>query len=317
MLAIAARLARPREVARTGDDSPAAGVWRYVWRMTGRSQLLACALAIVATALSLAPVELQRRMFDDALSSQDFEMLLALAAIYLASVLALQAVKFVIGLLTGWMSESAVVYTRAHLWTFKARRRDPGVSSILLTETDALGGFTGAAPSQFVANLSLLIGALAYMFWVEPLVAAAGLAMVAPQAVLAPIIQKRLNRYVSTRVRLLRRYAASLERDPAPEAGETAARLRSLHRARMAFLWWKFLMKAALNVLNAAAPLAVIVAGGWLAIAGDSSIGVIVAFVAGFARIGDPIRQLIGFYRETQEARVRHDLIADWMRQSS
>jgi ABC-type bacteriocin/lantibiotic exporter with double-glycine peptidase domain len=73
------------------------------------------------------------------------------------------------------------------------------------------------------------------------------------------------------------------------------------------------MMKALLNLLNGLAPLGVIVAGGWLAVSGETTVGVIIAFVGGFSRLGGPIRQLIVFYREAAEASVRHQMIARWM----
>lgn len=309
-----ATLSRPRRIATTGDDTPARTIWGYVQRMTGRSQALACVLAVIATALSLAPIELQRRLFDDALSQGDLDLLAWLGLAYLAVICLHQVVKFALGMVAGWMSESAVVYTRAHLWRLSDDAAQGDKNSILLTEADALGAFAGGAPSQFVANLTMLVGALAYMFWVEPVVAMAGLALVAPQAILAPYLQKRLNRLVDVRLRLIRRYAGAIDREPSPSDEEMAAKLKVLHRARMAFLFWKFALKSTLNLLNAAAPLGVIVIGGWQVIENETTVGVVVAFVGGFARLGDPVRKLIGFYRESQEASVRHELIASWMK---
>ena len=305
---------RPRRIERTGDDSPASSLWGFVWRMTGRAQLGVIALAIVATLVSLAPIELQRRMVDDALPAGDETLLLWLGGVYLASILLLQALKFVIGNVTGWLAESTSAYVRAHLWRLRGGDSAKDISSVLLTEVDALSGFAGLAPSQFCANVAMLVGALSYMFWVEPMVALAGLCLIAPQAALTPAIQRKLNAYVSTRVRLLRRFSASLEKGPGLKGDEMSSRLGNLFKARMALLWWKFLMKAALNTLNAAAPLAVILVGGWMAIDGDTTVGVIIAFVTGFSRLGDPIRQLIAFYREAAEATVRHNLLADWMK---
>lgn len=282
--------------------------------MTGLAQIGVTCLAVIATIISLAPIELQRRMIDDALPAKDGELLLLLGGIYLASILILQILKFFIGMVTGWLAESACAYVRAHLWELRSGDGSKDVSSVLLTEVDALSGFAGNAPSQFVANVTMLLGALGYMFWVEPLVALAGLCLVAPQAAIAPLVQRRLNIYVSTRLRLLRRFSAALEKGAGLKNDEMQSRLRNLFKARMAFLWWKFLMKAALNTLNAAAPLGVILVGGWMAIQGDTTVGVIVAFVGGFSRLGDPIRQLIAFYREAAEASVRHDLLATWMK---
>jgi hypothetical protein len=46
---------------------------------------------------------------------------------------------------------------------------------------------------------------------------------------------------------------------------------------------------------------------------GQTSIGVVVAFISGFDRLADPLRQLIAFYRLATQSRVRHDAIASWM----
>lgn len=281
--------------------------------MTGSAQIGVMLIAVLATIVALAPIELQRRMIDDAMPASDVALLATLGAVYLASILLLQGLKFISGVVTGWLAESTSAYVRAHLWRLRGADRSKDISSVLLTEVDALSGFAGLSPSQFVANITMLIGALGYMFWVEPWVALAGLSMVAPQAALTPVIQRRLNIYVSTRLRLLRRFSAALDKGADLTEPEMKSRLRNLFKARMAFLWWKFLMKSALNTLNSAAPLGVIMVGGWMAIQGDTTVGVIVAFVGGFSRLGDPIRQLIAFYREAAEASVRHELLANWM----
>jgi hypothetical protein len=39
----------------------------------------------------------------------------------------------------------------------------------------------------------------------------------------------------------------------------------------------------------------------------------VVAFISGFDRLADPLRQLITFYRLATQSRVRHDAIASWM----
>jgi len=41
-------LFRPRRIPSPGDDTPAASLFGYVWRMSGRHQLWICLLAVVA-----------------------------------------------------------------------------------------------------------------------------------------------------------------------------------------------------------------------------------------------------------------------------
>ncbi|WP_340107680.1 ABC transporter ATP-binding protein [Pikeienuella sp. HZG-20] len=311
----------PRRIERTGDDTPAAGLAGYVLRMTGGWQVAACALSLVATLLALAPIELQRRLFDDAIIAGDNTLMAALGLIYLGVIGFHQVAKFALALLQSWMSESAIYYTRRHLWKLRGdERRVNGegrdIISVLTTEVEALGGFAGAGPSQALANAAMLVGGLSYMFWVQPTVALMGLLLLAPQVVLAPLMQRRLNRLISVQVRLRRRFVSTLDDETAPGEAEVKARAERLFQLRMVFVWWKMLLKAGLNLLNGAAPIAVIVGGGAMVIAGETSVGIVVAFVGGFSRLADPVRQLISFYREAAEAGVRHQMVAKWMRVS-
>ncbi|MFN3260426.1 MAG: ABC transporter transmembrane domain-containing protein [Pikeienuella sp.] len=286
--------------------------------MTRLWQFAALGLALLATALALAPIELQRRLFDDAIAKGDARLLVLLAGVYLAVVALHQVAKFALGLVQNWLSESALRYTRDHLWGLRgaeppANGNGRDVTAILTTELPALAGFAGARPSQALADLAMLAGALVYMFVVEPRVALVGLLLLLPQVALAPVIQRRLNRLVEARLRLIRRYAAAAGAERPPEAKGMRRRVSNLYDMRLRFVFWKLVMKALLNFLNAAAPLAVIAAGGFMVISGETSLGVVVAFVGGFSRLGDPARQLIAFYREAAEANVRHRMIARWM----
>lgn len=307
----------PRRVRKTGDDRPVKSVWGYIVRMTGRAQVTALVIAILTTVLSLAPIELQRRVIDDAIADRDGQLLLQLGAIYVAVILVHQVFKLMLQMLQGWMTDSAIAYTRRHLWGLRGGRRDePGgneIVAVLTSEVEALGGFAGSGPSRAAANLSMLIGAMAYMFWVDPAVALVGLLLIAPQVVVAPVMQKRLNRLVELRLRLIRKFTASISSDDTLPEKTFALHVRRVFRNRMAFYFWKFLMKALLNLLNAAAPLGVLLVGGWMVVQGDTTLGVVVAFVGGFGRLGDPIRQLISFYREAAQASVQHKMIANWM----
>ena len=245
----------PRKVRKTGDDRPTRSVWGYIIRMTGRAQATALGLAVLTTALGLAPIELQRRGIDDAITDRDGTLLLWLGVVYIVVVLLHQVFKLLLQMLQGWMAESAISYTRKHLWGLRGdRRAEQGGSEIvavLTSEVEALGGFAGTGPSRAASNLFMLIGALGYMFWVDPTVAFVGLLLIAPQAVIAPVMQKRLNRLVELRLRLIRRFAASISQEDALADQTFALHIRRVFRNRMAFYFWKFLMKSLLNLMNA------------------------------------------------------------------
>lgn len=310
----------PREVTRSGDKSPARSVWRYVWLMTGWHQAIACALALVVAGLNLIPLELQRRIIDDAIMFGDVDLLLWLGAAYVAAFLALRVIKFVLRLYQGWMTESAVRYTRGHLigiYCERDRKKDehrPGEAvSVVNSETDKLGGFVGAAISQAVSNGAMLLGIMGYMLWVETEVALFALAVLIPQAVVTPLMQNHLNKLTKARLEYLREFGDMVAKDDVCTGDRTTGKLDLIYKNQMNFYIWKFLMKGILNLLNGAGPIIVLIFGGWMAVQGETTVGVLVAFVSGFERLSSPVRELITFYRESELARVQHDMIAAWM----
>ena len=310
----------PATIEKTGDDSPAASLWAYIWRMTGRRQIVAALLALSVALTNLAPVELQRRVIDDAITPQNMDALWLLGGIYLAVVILHQLLKFALRLWQGWMAESAILYTRLHLLRLygesaMTRPDDSGTMvSMVSQEIDKLGGFVGDGPSQALTNIVILLGAMGYMLYVSPQIALAGLAFLIPQVVLTPLMQRRLNALVAQRVRYMRRLSNDVPRLADARSHVELQVLPRLYRNRMWFFFVKFLLKGLLNLLNHAGPLTVLVFGGYLAIQGETSVGVLVAFLAGFERVSSPLRELISIYRQAEQARVQHQMIARTVR---
>ena len=307
----------PEHIARTGDDTPARDIWGYVRRMSGWRQALLALLALTATLLNLAPVELQRRLIDHAITRRDADLLFELGILY-AIVLGLhQLSKFVLRVVQGWLAESTALYTRRHLLELWRRGRagdgeHPGEAvAIIGPEVDKLAGFVGSGPSSAIGNAGMLLGVVIYMLWVDPLVAALGLALIVPQIVLTPLLQRRLNRLVERRVTLMRGFGNQIAEGAEEPALETD--MAAIYRNRMTFACYKAMMKGLLNLLNAAAPLALLMVGGWFVLQGETTVGVLVAFLSGFQRLADPIRELIAFYRQCAQADVQHRMIARWM----
>lgn len=311
----------PAEIERTGDDAPAKGLWRYVRRMTGWRQAGLCALALLAAGLNLAPIEIQRRIVDQAIVAGEAGLLVGLGAAYVAVVVAHQLVKFTLHTGQSWLSESTILYTRGHLMGLYGEGRAgpdaaPGEAvSIIGAEVEKLGGFVGTAPSAAFTDVSLLLGVVGYMLWVDPAVAAIGLALILPQVLLTPLMQRRINRLMQRQLIYSRRFGARVAvlRDETKKGADAMSIARSLYRNRIAITIWKEAMKGALNLLSAAGPLSMLVVGGWMAINGHTTVGVLVAFLSGFNRMSDPIRNLIAFYRQAQQASVQHGMIARWM----
>lgn len=320
----------PRRIRRTGDDSPAGSLFGYVWRMSGRHQLWICLVALVVAGLTAIPLELQRRLVDDVIRDGQVGLLWILGSAYLAVLLVQGGAKYALHLYQSWLSESAIRYNRAHLTRLYERREQTEALaegsrgahggeavSIIGAEVDRLGGFVGEGLSQPVVNGGMMVAIVGYMLVVEPLVALISLVFVAPQIVLMPVLQQRVNRLTEERVVLLRDLSDRLTELPAAEEdyrdSALPGRLDSIYDNHLRIFFWKFGQKAMINLLNGLAPLSVLVVGGLMVIEGETTIGVVVAFISGFDRLSNPLRELIAYYRIAAQANVQHRMIAQWM----
>jgi ABC-type bacteriocin/lantibiotic exporter with double-glycine peptidase domain len=260
-------------------------------------------------------------LVDHAIRERDLSLFALLGAIYFGVVVLHKLLKFALSVYQNWMTESAVFYTRAHIFglyghhlTEAADSRDSGtVVSIIGSETDKIGEFVGTAISEAAVNIAVMAGVLIYMLVIDWRIAVIGIALLVPQLVLTPLVQRKLNRLVAINVGLLRALGRDvshlgLEGSPAPRS-----LWRTIYRNRMIQSVIRNGLKSGLNLLNGLAPLAVLIIGGYQAMQGETTIGTILAFISGFDRISEPIRNLITFYRNAQQANVQHAMIARWM----
>lgn len=306
----------PLRLGALGEGGPPAGLWRYILRISAWRQAGLAGLALLATALNIAPIELQRRMIDDGIMGSDAATLMALGALYAAAALGHAGVKFALKTAQGWLSESVVIRARRTLLALDRRRGGAengggAAVSVLGSEIDKLGGFIGASPSLAVADFTMLVGVLGYMTYVKPEIAWISLLLLLPNLVIAPLLQRKLNALVKVQVTTLRQFGDAVTKG---EGEATTDGLSwTLYDNRVRFHVWKNVLKTLIALLGAAAPLAVLLAGGLLVIEDKASAGMIVAFLAGLQRIAGPIRDLIGFYRQAAQAQVQYDMIRRWM----
>lgn len=326
----------PKAIDRTGDDSPASSLYGFLWRMSGAHQFVIVAAALLVAALNVVPLELQRRIVDDAIKNDDTQLLYLLVGIYLATITVQALAKLFMRLYQGWLSESAILYCRRHLAGLYAEANGNGTGlakahppeegtaiAVVRAEIEQVGGFVGEGLSEPATQGGILIAVLGYMLWVEPFIVLCSLGFLVPQLIVIPMIQKYLNRLVEQRITLLREMsdimtgelnAEELTTDE-PERSRDGFIIASFRvfRKQMAFYFWKFSGKALVNYLNAAAPLTALGIGGYMVIQGQTKLGIVVAFTSGFAKLAEPIRELITFYRDAGQTAVKHRMIASWM----
>lgn len=294
---------------------------KYIWKMSGKHQLTLCVMAMIATLVNLIPLELQRRIIDNAIEERSLEALINLGIAYAIALLAYQIIKFLFRIYQGWVAESTIRNTRAEL--IKIHSQNPEIDdeegqsiSVISTEVESIGTYVGEHISDASSNIMMLVGVTVYMFIIEPAIALYALIFFIPQIALVPFMQRLLNRLIKKRVELVRTLNTEILDISSPIKSPPKI-IKSIYLNRMRFTILKYTMKALINFLNTLGPLTVLIYGGYLAIEGETTAGVIVAFLSGFQRMSGPIRGLISFYRLTAQTQVQYCMMESWIKKSN
>lgn len=305
-------------------------VYRYILQHTMRRQGVVIALTLCLLPLAPVPLEIQRRILDEAIANKDADLLMWLATLYIGALLLAAGLKFLMKLQREYIAANLVYSLRQSLYhciytvtppsvlTQKGEHVDEGaVVSMLTGEAQKLGGFAGSAFSGPLLQVGTLVVVLGYMFWVEPLVASIALALYSPQFLIVPLAQRHMNTLTKDTALTVRELGGFIV-DNAEHAlvGREAPVLYisltdRILDLRKRFALTKNMMKSINNLLIALGPFGVTVYGGYLVINGETEIGVILAFVSGLERLGGPIRELISLYRDVAFARMRYGMLLD------
>jgi ABC-type bacteriocin/lantibiotic exporter with double-glycine peptidase domain len=286
----------------------AGNVFAFAWHQSRRHQPGLCLLAALVFPLTMVPLELQRRIIDQAIGDDNLDLLVWLGALYLAVVLLQGGFKYLLRLYRGMVSERIILKLR-RVVRARGTSDDQGEAvSIVASEVERVGGFAGEAFSEPLLQGGILCAILGYMLVVEPTIAVVSLLFFVPQIVLVPVIQRFVNRRARRKIELVRELGEHIVEDVADR--DYAGTARQVYAVRLSYYRLKFAGKLVNNFMNHLAPLSVLMIGGYLVITGETTIGTVVAFISGFERMADPSRQLLAYYRLMAETQVQYRLIA-------
>ena len=230
--------------------------------------------------------------------------------------------KYLINLRRGLIVEKAAREMRGRVHALTLHKpgsvRDPANAGLLVSmvaaEAEDVAGFVAESISVPLMQAGTIVAVLGYLIWVQPLIAALALVLYLPELVIVPWQQRTINRLGRLHTRIVRRLGIHLVRE------EMAARRAAVDGfdtlvdrafdARLAAYQLKYGLTFLGNLLDALGPLAVLGFGGWLVTQGQTSVGALLVFITGFQKVGDPLDQLMTFYRTTQNALVTYGLIA-------
>jgi ABC-type bacteriocin/lantibiotic exporter with double-glycine peptidase domain len=301
-----------QSVAAAGRDHRAAearagNVFALAWAQSRRHQPWLCLLAVPIIPLTMVPLELQRRIVDRAIGQQNFDLLLWLGAIYLGVALLQGGLKYLLRLYRGMVGERTILNLRRAVHSRREDGDEGETVSIVASEVERVGGFVGEAFSEPILQGGILIVVLGYMLVVEPTIALVGLAFFLPQILLAPIIQRLVNRRARRKVKLVRELGDQIVDGAADE--RYAGTAEQVYAVRVSYYRFKFIVKLMNNLMNHLAPLTVLMVGGYLAINDETTVGTIVAFISGFERMAEPSRELLAYYHLASESQAQYGLI--------
>lgn len=318
--------------AKARDETWFGKIWdlySYVWRVSGRAQLLLSALSIALFVLELAPLELQRRIVNDAVDRRGYGMIALFCAMYLAVALTQGGLKLVLNVYRGSVIEDVSRRLRLdpNLMAItgseeRGGAEDQGVAiSIVASEVDAVGGFVGTSFSEPVLNGGILLSVFGYMIFMQPWMALVAMALFVPQVFFIPVLQGAINRRTAKRIRTVRALAVDIvdrhHHEAAAREKTYRSRVGDVYRLNMQIYRRKFGMNFLMNLLYQLGVIGVLSIGGWFLLRGETQVGTVVAFISGLARTNDPWNDLVDFFRNLANAGVKYALIEQVLEKGS
>jgi len=283
----------------------------YAFCRTGRHQAGLAMLSIAVFLLSAVPLELQRRIVNDAIKNGATETIFWLAAAYAGVALLEQALKFALNLYRAWVSEDATRGLRRTLEDIQEDAGDAGAAgkhaAMAVAEAEPIGGFVGMAISEPLLQAGILLSVMGYMAWLEPWTLLLSVGYLLPQALFVPPLQQAINRRAEDRIKTLRRVSGDIVETGTPDDG----RVERVFELNMGIYKLKYGMNVGMNLMYAFAVAVALGVGGWFAIEGRIDVGTVVAVVSGLGKLKDPWSDLVSWGRELSVDSVKYRLFVD------
>jgi ABC-type multidrug transport system fused ATPase/permease subunit len=299
----------------------------YVVGCSGKHQIGLAALAFGVFGLSSVPLEIQRRIVNDAIKNGATSTIVWLAVAYAGVGLLEQLLKFGLNLYRAWVSEDAVRSLRKTLrkvGVAEAAHRDAGRearseasdeadsetgthAAMIVSEAEPIGGFVGMAISEPLLQIGILLSVIGYMTYLEPwaLVLCAGFLL--PQMLFVPALQHAINVRAGERVQTLRHVGGDIVATGLPENEG----IEHVFVLNMGIYKIKYSMNLAMNFMYYVAIAIALGVGGLFAVEHRIQVGTVVAVVSGLGKLNDPWGDLVNWARELSVDAMKYRLFAD------
>jgi ABC-type multidrug transport system fused ATPase/permease subunit len=295
-------------------------------------QILVLLIILITVVARVLPIEMQKRIVDEAIRLRRIDLLLLYCTAYIFAVLTATGLKFVINLLQTRIGQQALARMRRELYLHIItlpleffQKSSPGmVVSSLVTELATAGDFIGEAIAVPIGNLLTLLAFAFYMFFLNPLLAILSISTYPIALLLIPIVQRKSNEANKARADVTRKMSSLID--------ETVSGMQEIHanasyrveerkfgdivdhlfKIRVIWIAYRGAAKVLNNFFQNLGPFILFLVGGYLAINGRFDLGTIVAFLSAYEKLFDPWKELMAFYQLYQDASVRYSRVMEY-----
>lgn len=312
-------------------------IWKWILFKNIWLQLLLVFIAMLAALANLLPLEMQKRIVNEAIERSKLDLLINYCAIYLAAVVATTLLKYLISVLQTIIGQRTTARMRDALYKHILmlplgfyRNTQPGlIVSALTTELAAAGDFIGMAVAVPATNLLMLVAFAIYLVWLNPLLALFSFSIYPLIFLVVPVLQKQVDRYNKRRVDATRKLSGKAgeaiegmheihANNTFVSEGKNFSRLvKNLRRIRIIWNLYRQGIKRANSLFVNFSRFLVFAVGGYLAINGNLELGVLVAFISAQDKLYDPWKEMINYYQVYKTAQVTYERTMDYFHVAS
>jgi ABC-type multidrug transport system fused ATPase/permease subunit len=300
----------------------------FSWIFSGslKLQLILLVTIIISVIVRVFPLEMQKRIVNQAIQLKAFELLLIYCSFYLAAVMLAGGLKYVISYLQTVIGQRAGNDMRSelfrHILTLPLgffRKTQPGmVVQSLSAELATAGDFVGMAVGIPVTSVLTLLAFGGYLFWLNPILALVSFAIYPLALFVLPMLQKRANAENKKRVDAARELSGKIAETISGiheiqangayhlESRKFDSLAKKLMHIRIIWNLYRQAIKVSSNFFTNLGPFLIFILGGYLTIQGRLELGALVAFLSAQEKLYDPWRELIDFYQAYQESSVSY-----------
>ncbi|MBC17331.1 ABC transporter transmembrane region [Pseudodesulfovibrio profundus] len=292
-------------------------------------QLLVVGVIVITVVMRVLPLEMQKRIINEAIGLRDLNALYLYCGLYIGAVTLAGILKFIINLLQVYIGERTLRTVRERLYEHLLslpiqfyRRTSPGnVISYIITEFIPVATFIGQAVAVPAVNILTFFAMAGYMIYLNPTIGLISISIYPIELFVLPRLQKRFRRANRRRMKHTQKLSGLVGEAVSGvhevhsnasiplESRRFKSVLDELYKATVLQNGLKFAIKFVNNFFMSLGPFILFLIGGYYAIQGRFDVGAIVAFLSAYEKLYDPWKELMEFWQVYQDSSVRYKQI--------